>query len=63
MEKLVDAMSEKQFIRVNRVTAPVFIDPNELTIEMKDPDYRLNLLKSRYPGMNSNNCSRCHHCR
>jgi hypothetical protein len=63
MEKYVDAISEKQFIRVNRIMAPVFIDPNTLSDDQKDPDYRLHLLQSRYPGMNSMNCSKCHHCR
>jgi hypothetical protein len=63
MEILVDAMSEKQFIRVDKVIAPVFIDSESLSVEQKDPDSRLYLLQSRYPGMNSNNCSKCHHCR
>lgn len=63
MEITVNAISEKQFIQVNRNLAPRFISKESLTVDQLHPDYRLHLLESKYAGMNTISCSKCHHCR
>ena len=64
MEITVDAGSVRNFSRTQEMfLVPTFIDPDLLTSEMKDPDYRLKRLASYYGGTHTITCSKCHHCR